>query len=283
MHEVAPRRRLRPVGGMHPGRAAERVDLDAAVVGQRRQAVARAAACALIRALPRKLASVSAGSGSPSAPAETSSTGRSPISARISSSLPRLWVATTSRGSTSRRRHATAARCAATSAATPVLGEVEQRVELRPAEGRALGAALHLDEPAAVGHHEIGVRPGGAVLGIVEVEHRLAAVDAAADRGDMRGQRVALDHPACHQLADRQSQRDPAAGDRRAAGAAVGLQHVAVDGDLPLAERHPVDPGPQAAPDQPLDLLRPPRLLAGRSPRAGSASSSRAAACRTRR
>ena len=38
LHEVAPRRRLRPVGGVDPGRAAERVDLDAAVVGERRQA-----------------------------------------------------------------------------------------------------------------------------------------------------------------------------------------------------------------------------------------------------
>ena len=35
----------------------------------------RAAACALIRALPTKLSSVSAGSGSPRVPADTTSTG----------------------------------------------------------------------------------------------------------------------------------------------------------------------------------------------------------------
>ena len=70
--------------------------------------------------------------------------------------------------------------------------------------------------------------------------------------------------PGLEQPVDRQPQRHPAAGDRGAAGAAVGLQHVAVDGDLPLAERHPVDAGAQAAADQPLDLLGAARLLAGR-------------------
>ena len=55
-----------------------------------------------------------------------------------------------------------------------------------------------------------------------------------------------------------------------AARAAVGLQHVAVDGDLPLAERHPVDAGAQAAADQPLDLLGAARLLAGRGLAAGA-------------
>ena len=40
--------------------------------------------------------------------------------------------------------------------------------------------------------------------------------------------------------AERVVQRDPGAGDRRGAGAAVGLQHVAVDQHLALAERHHV-------------------------------------------
>ena len=59
-------------------------------------------------------------------------------------------------------------------------------------------------------------------------------------------------------------QRDPAAGDRGRAGAAVGLDDVAIDGDLLLAERLQVDDRAQAAADQPLDLQRPAALLAGR-------------------
>ena len=58
-------------------------------------------------------------------------------------------------------------------------------------------------------------------------------------------------------------QRHPAAGDRGRAGAAVGLDDVAVDGDLALAERLEVDDGAQAAADQPLDLDRAAALLAG--------------------
>ena len=39
---------------------------------------------------------------------------------------------------------------------------------------------------------------------------------------------------------------------------AVGLEHVAVDGDRPLAEPGQVDDAAQRAPDEPLDLVRPP-------------------------
>src|SRR5436190_2071428 len=63
---------------------------------------------------------------------------------------------------------------------------------------------------------------------------------------------------------------DCRAAHARAARAAVGLQHVAVDADRALAERRQVDDGAQAAADQPLDLLRAARLLAlgGLAPRA---------------
>ncbi len=57
-------------------------------------------------------------------------------------------------------------------------------------------------------------------------------------------------------------QGDPAAADRRRAGAAVGLQHVAVDEDLALPQRAHVDHRPQRAADEPLDLLGAARRLA---------------------
>ncbi len=57
-------------------------------------------------------------------------------------------------------------------------------------------------------------------------------------------------------------QRHVAAADRRRAGAAVGLQHVAVDGDLHLAQHRQVGDRAQRAADQALDLLGAARLLA---------------------
>ena len=57
---------------------------------------------------------------------------------------------------------------------------------------------------------------------------------------------------------DRVGERDVGAGDRRGAGAAVGLQHVAVDHDRVLAERLGVDDGAERTADEPRDLVRAP-------------------------
>src|SRR5262249_5214749 len=57
------------------------------------------------------------------------------------------------------------------------------------------------------------------------------------------------------QVRDREPDRDPRAGDRRDARAAVGVQDIAVDRDRALAERAEIDRGAQRAADQPLDLL----------------------------
>ena len=67
-------------------------------------------------------------------------------------------------------------------------------------------------------------------------------------------------------------QRDPPAADRRGARAAVGLQHVAVDGELHVGHRPEVGDRAQRPADQPLDLLRAPALLALRTPRASTRS-----------
>ena len=59
-----------------------------------------------------------------------------------------------------------------------------------------------------------------------------------------------------HEARARVVQRDVAAADRRGARAAVGLEHVAVDGDLHLAQHVEVGDRAQRAADQALDLLR---------------------------
>src|SRR5690606_35455419 len=55
---------------------------------------------------------------------------------------------------------------------------------------------------------------------------------------------------------------DVAAGDRRGAGAAVGLEHVAVDPQGAWTEAIEVEAGAQRAADEALDLGLPPVLLA---------------------
>ena len=59
------------------------------------------------------------------------------------------------------------------------------------------------------------------------------------------GCRRASTRPALARPGDRVGQRDVGAGDRRGAGAAVGLQHVAVQHDRVLAQRLRVDDGAQ--------------------------------------
>ena len=90
------------------------------------------------------------------------------------------------------------------------------------------------------GHHHVHVDLGAGVLDVGEVEHGLAVDDADRDRGAALGERVGLDRARdCTRRAQRVVQREVAAADRRGAGAAVGLEHVAVDDDLTLAQRAP--------------------------------------------
>src|SRR5690606_38131088 len=113
---------------------------------------------------------------------------------RISTSLPALWLASTSLSP------------ALKAPATIVLladrkllqldepgdagaGEAHQLGELGLAERRAFRRALDLDDAARSGHDEIGVGLRLAVLDIVEVEDWRAAEDAGRHRGDVVGDR----------------------------------------------------------------------------------------------
>ena len=79
----------------------------------------------------------------------------------------------------------------------------------------------------------------------------------------MVAQRIARHHLARLHPGDAVVQRDPGGRDRRGAGAAVGLDDVAVDGDLAFTQCRQVDDRAQAASDQALDLDRAAALLAG--------------------
>ena len=73
----------------------------------------------------------------------------------------------------------------------PLFGQRQQGLHFVAAEGVAFGGALHLDEAAAVVHHHVHVGVAVGVLGVVQIEHRHAAVDADRDRGDRAVDRVA--------------------------------------------------------------------------------------------
>ena len=144
------------------------------------------------------------------------------------------------------------------------LREREQRVEFFATERMAFGRALQFDEAAAVVHDDVHVGVARAVFGVVEIEHRNAAIDADGNRRDRAVHRIALDRVLRLQPVDRIDQRDIRAGDRRGARAAIGLEHVAVERDGAFAERGAIDAGAQAASDQALDFHRAPALSAAR-------------------
>src|SRR5262249_7441628 len=104
---------------------------------------------------------VSSGSARPSAPAETVSMAKGANSADISLTLPRLWLATTSRSSVKRRGIGSAkAQCGPL--ASGELGYTRAREPQHLGEERLVkrgtfSCRLDLDDPARSGQHEICV------------------------------------------------------------------------------------------------------------------------------
>src|SRR3546814_17848895 len=86
-------------------------------------------------------------------------------------------------------------------------------------------------------------------------------MDAAGHRGDLVGERQRLDGADRLQVLKGEVQRDITPGDRGGAGAAVGLDDVAVDADLALAESGEVGDRAQRATDQSLNFLSSSALL----------------------
>ena len=139
--------------------------------------------------------------------------------------------------------------------ANTCLRDGQECVQPGAAERHLLGGSLHFHELAGAGHDDVHVDLGGGVLGVVQVEQRLALDDADADGGHTvpdRGRGLQTGNAA-----DGVGDRDEAAGDGGGARAAVGLDDVAVHPHCALAELAPVDDSAERPADEPLNLLRP--------------------------
>src|SRR5262245_60304307 len=216
--------------------------------------VSFAAVRAFTSAFSAYVSPVSSGRRAPGTSASSwMSKGTSPRRSASSRPLAGLSVARTRRGLDREGALGTRFESAALEpdeTADAALGDRQERVEPRTAEGHLLGGALHLDELARAGHDDVHVHLGARILGIVQIEHGLAVDDADADGGDAvadRRRRLQARHAR-----DGIGHRDEAAGDRRSSRAAVRLDHVAVHPDRALAELAAVDDGSQRAADQAL-------------------------------
>ena len=79
----------------------------------------------------------------------------------------------------------TIVRCSATSSRMPLSPSAIRSSSAWRSKGGALGGALHLDEAAVAGLDDVHVHVGARVFVVGEVEHRHAADDADARRGDV--------------------------------------------------------------------------------------------------
>src|SRR5262245_30858390 len=135
-----------------------------------------------------------------------------------------------------------------------LLGEREQLVEARATERDLLGGPLHLHELAGARHHHVHADLSRGSLGVVEIKHGLALHDTDTHRRHA----VTNGRLAIHAGDPTNGVGDghETAGDGGRAGAAVGLDHVAVHPDRTLSELAAIDDGAKGPADQALDLLR---------------------------
>src|SRR6516164_585466 len=217
-----------------------------------------AMAWALSRALSANVRPVSATSGAPGKASRPTRPSANPAASRIRDSsaiLPEFRVASTTRGAAWSATEGF--RLQARELPAPGHRQVQQRRQHRPAERLALRRPLDLHEVPGTGADHVHVRLRRRVLRVAQVEPGLAVHDPDAHRRHRGDQRRALAPPAPLQPGDGVGEGQVTAGHRGGPGAAVGLQHVAVDDDRVLAERLVVHAGPQRAADKAGDLLRP--------------------------
>ena len=217
-------------------------------------------------------------------PTETSRWVRSPASrSRISRSSP--IAPPSAAASEEAERHVERAElrqtqrsCASAICAMPADARSISSSSQLARERLALGRRLHLDEPAVARHHDVHVDVGRRVLGVLEVEPRLAVDDA--------------DRDCCDRV---RRARARARSGRARCRAATYAPEIAAHRVPPSAWRTSQSSqtvrspsfskstsAAKGASDQALDLDRPPALLARARPRAARARPSTRGGASTR-
>ena len=131
---------------------------------------------------------------------------------------------------------------------------VQQAAELLGGEGTTLAGALQLDEFALLVHDQVHVHLGRGVLHIAQVAAGGVVHHAHRDRCHLVDDGALQQLAFADELIDGEGQGDHRTGDGRGAGAAVSLEHIAVQGDGALAQLGQVNGLTQAAANQALDF-----------------------------
>ena len=127
-------------------------------------------------------------------------------------------------------------------------------MKLPVGEGAAFAGALQLNKFSPVVHDKIHVRLGTGILHVAEIQQGLVLHDARADGGYLRNDGIFGQKAVLHELVHGHDQRHIRAGDAGGAGAAVGGEHIAVQGDGAFAQFGHVHRLTQRAADEPLNL-----------------------------
>jgi hypothetical protein len=140
----------------------------------------------------------------------------------------------------------------------------EHLIHLRLGEGGLFATALDFDKVAILGEHEVAIDIGLGVLLVAEVEQGFVFPDAGADGGNLLFQRLLGDLAFVEQAIEGNGSGHAGTGDRGGAGAAIGLEDIAVDTEGALAELGQIHDGTKAAANETLDLdAAPIRATAG--------------------
>lgn len=102
-------------------------------------------------------------------------------------------------------------------------------------------SALHLNNTAIFGHHHVHVGLRGGVFDVLQIADGFAIYDTDGDRGHHPFHRIGFQLAGGDQLIQRIGQRHAGTGNGGGAGAAVGLQYIAVESNREFAQRFQVN------------------------------------------
>src|SRR5262249_35122324 len=148
------------------------------------------------------------------------STGTPARMPRISLTLSRLVVASRSRRTSASEDRADDRALQFDELTDAAFCQTEELVEDLALEGRGFGGALYFDEPPVARLDDVHVDVGARVFFVRQIEHRDAADHADAGRGNVIGDRNALQLSLLPHLLECEHERHESASDRGGASAA---------------------------------------------------------------